>query len=288
VLKRSAHLESKPAKRRAKRAGGGLVKLSEAALALGFHVETLRLRVRQGELTAIRGAHGAYYLTRATMAAIKPPRRSARRAFAPESLEPSWYLLAKLAEKEGASASQLRVIGVVKRNPALARPLHHLLTVKRLRLAGLTSAEIADLTGLSKRHVRRLTRRSLTDSLEAKPDDPDVFHEEERDGDDLESLLHARAERRAKRLARQIVKDIQRRVREAGFQYHHRPKQPRDVFIPKIPAPAFKVKARAREVIRHLKDAGLSDRQIKAINVAGIGQDELNELILNGLPPDPK
>jgi len=132
-----------------------------------------------------------------------------------------------------------------------------------------------------------LTRRSLTDSLEAKADDPDVYHEEERDGDDLESLLNVRAQRRAKRLARRIVADIQRRLREAGFHYHHRPKQRLDVFIPKIPPPAFKVKELVPEVIRHLKDAGLSARQIKAIEVAGIGQDELNELILNGLPPAP-
>jgi hypothetical protein len=283
----SAHLESVRVKGRRKPAGGGLVKLSEAARTLGVHVETLRLRVRHGELTAIRGAHGAYYLTRATMSAIKPPRRSARRAFAPESLESSWYLLGKLAEKEGANASQLRAIGVIRRNPALARPLHRLLTVKRLRLCGLTSAEIADLTGLSKRHVRRLTRRSLTDSLEAKPDDPDVYHEEERDGDDLESLLHARAQRRNKRSSRRIVADIQRRLREAGFQYHHRRKRDLDVFIPKIPPPAFKVKELVPEVIRHLEGAGLSARQIKAIEVAGIGQDELNELILNGLPPAP-
>ena len=174
---------------------------------------------------------------------------------------------------------------MIRRKPALARPLHHLLTVKRFRLTGLTLAEIADHTGLSKRHVRRLSRRSVTDSLEAKADAADTFHVEERDGDDLESVLHVRAQRRIKRSARRVVVDIQRRLQEAGFRYQHRRKQPLDVFIPKIPPPAFKVKTLGREITRRLPDGGLSAEQIRAINVTGVGQDELNELIPNGLRP---
>lgn len=273
------------------RAEGGLVKISEAARTLGFHVETLRLRVRQGELTATRGAHGAYYLTAATIAAISPPRRYARREFALESLDWSWLALGQLAHDEGASVSQVRAVGLIRRNPALAGPRHHLFTVKRLRLAGLTSAEIAALTGLTRRQVRRLTQRSLKDSLEyrrIKADDADPYDEEEEDRADLESLLNLRLRRRIKRSARRIVADIQRRLREAGFQYHHRPKQHSDVFILQTPPPAFKVKKLAPEIIRRLWDGGLSTKQIEAIELVGIGQDELNELILNGLPPDPR
>jgi excisionase family DNA binding protein len=40
----------------------GLLKLDEAARQLGCHVETLRVHIRDGRLTAVRGPHGAYYL----------------------------------------------------------------------------------------------------------------------------------------------------------------------------------------------------------------------------------
>jgi len=36
-----------------------LMRLDEAARRLGCHVETLRIRVRDGRLAAVRGRHGA-------------------------------------------------------------------------------------------------------------------------------------------------------------------------------------------------------------------------------------
>ena len=41
----------------------GLIRLDLAADRLGCHVETLRIRVRDGRLPAVRGRHGAYYVS---------------------------------------------------------------------------------------------------------------------------------------------------------------------------------------------------------------------------------
>ncbi len=43
-------------------AGSRLIKLDAAASKLGCHVETLRIRIRSGQLKAHRGPHGAYFL----------------------------------------------------------------------------------------------------------------------------------------------------------------------------------------------------------------------------------
>jgi hypothetical protein len=50
-----------------------LVKLSQAALELGYHVETLRLRVRHGELEAVRGPHGTYYVSTSLSQRLRRP-----------------------------------------------------------------------------------------------------------------------------------------------------------------------------------------------------------------------
>jgi hypothetical protein len=48
-----------------------LVKLDEVAHQLGCHVETLRLRVRRGGLKAVRGPHGAHYVSRAAVGRLR-------------------------------------------------------------------------------------------------------------------------------------------------------------------------------------------------------------------------
>ena len=249
-----------------------LIRLSEAARALGYHVETLRLKVRRGELAAVRGAHGTYYVTRQAMAKIPAPRRSGRRAFTLEDLDWTWVVLAQLADHQGASRYELLLIEQIRRRLAKNQSLDRLLTVQRLRLASLTSAEISELTGLSARHVRRLNRRDLIKALDRVQ----------------EEVEHGRPpglREKNQRLARRIVGDIQRRLEAAGFRYHRRLRQPGDFFVPPRAAPASKAKSLFPEDIRRLRDGGLSERQIVAIRLVGIGEDELHELILNGLPP---
>ncbi|HUY74465.1 MAG TPA: hypothetical protein VMW11_08135 [Candidatus Dormibacteraeota bacterium] len=253
----------------------GMVKLSEAAKLLGYHVETLRLRIRRGQLAALRGPHGTYYVSREAVAALSPPRRSDRRSYPLEALDWTWTVLEVMTDDEGASRYELSLIAQVKRDPALNPFLHRLLTVKRLRIAGLSSVEISDMIGISARQVRRLSAQQtvtvldrLQDATERTP--PAVLLE------------------RYRRRARKVVAQIQRRLEVAGFRYHRRPPQPGDYFVPRgRPAPAHKADKLFPEEIRRLKDGGLNAQQIAAIQLVGIGQDELNELILNGLPPKP-
>src|SRR5487761_717225 len=150
----------------------GLIKLSEAAQKLGYHVETLRLRVRRGQLVASRGAHGSYYVTQASLDSIPRPTRSARRQLDLKSLEWSWIVLEQRLEDEGAGPDEVRLVEEIKRDPTLDRVLYRLMTVKRLRLAGLRSREIAELLGVSARQVRRLTRRDLHLALQELVRDP--------------------------------------------------------------------------------------------------------------------
>jgi hypothetical protein len=54
-----------------------------------------------------------------------------------------------------------------------------------------------------------------------------------------------------------------------------------------VPLRALKARELDEAEVRHLLHAGLSTAQVDAIKRVGIGADELNELILNGLPPQP-
>lgn len=53
-----------------------LLKLDDVAERLGCHIETLRLRIRSGRLKAVRGPHGAYFISGRSFAGLrvrKPP-----------------------------------------------------------------------------------------------------------------------------------------------------------------------------------------------------------------------
>lgn len=270
----SAHLESgdKAASsgRKSTSAVQSLVKLSEAARALGYHVETLRIRVRRGELPVTRGPHGTYFVSRAVLKGIGPPRRSRRRKLELALLEWTWVLLEEHLEEAGAGNEGVQAVQVLHRDPSLNKRLHLLLSVHRLRLAGLTSIEIAGLLEISDRHVRRLARRNLADALVES-------------GLDLESRERARA----MRTARRVVSVLQHRLGATGFHYHQRPWQLGDLFTPVRRAPAHLANKVFREEIVHLRDAGLSDDEIQAIQLVGIGQDQLHELIMRGLRGQP-
>jgi len=52
-----------------------LVRLDAAAREIGCHVETLRLRVRDGRLRATTGPHGTYFVALGDVLALDPPHR---------------------------------------------------------------------------------------------------------------------------------------------------------------------------------------------------------------------
>ncbi len=192
----------------------------------------------------------------------------------PESLEWSWQLLENQLPAEGRSRQDaLGLIARVRENPELDRPLYRLLSVRRLRAAGLRSSEIALQVGISTRQVRRLARQNLLAGI-------------------ARALMREQARKRARlvREARGVVADIQRQLAATGFQRHRRlPYWPFAAVPPGHPGLAFKkVWPEDAETIRYLRHAGLSEEQIEAIKLAGIGADELNELVVQGLRQSPK
>lgn len=244
-----------------------LVKLSDAARQLGFHVETLRLRVRQGSLPAVRGPHGTYYVDRAHLAAMAAPVRFGRRRPAPEELEWTWVALESEAERRGTADEDLAAIDRIRRQPQLDPGLHRLLSVRRLRLAGLSSAEIAPLVGASDRHVRRLLRRRWLPRL----------HE-------LAERLEEKGQAAEVKRARRLVNALQQGLEAEGLASHRRRPRPGDWGEPKSGrVRALRARAFDHAMVGHLRSAGLSEAEIDAIQLIGIGADELNELVLRGI-----
>lgn len=273
----------------------GLVKLDEAASRLGCHVETLRLKIRRGKLKAQRGPHGAYYISSRELPRLKP-RRLARRSFDPKSLEWTWEALLQAMDQPELGLRVLVLIAAIRARPNLSRRLHRLLSVHRLRIAELTSAEIGDLIGVSSRHVRRLSRRGLEKALGIRRRPPHQGDDYEReddeellDEDEEENLVEVflrKIDRARQTAARRVVEEMQGRLKAAGFVRHDRAWRPTDRFTPTGSRPPARIaKKLDHAMMTHLAAGGLSQEQIEAIQLVGIGLDELNELIVHGLPP---
>lgn len=235
---------------------------------LNCHPETLRIRVRRQELRAERGPHGRYYVTLEDLAELRRPRRFRRRRLRPADLEDSWRYLHSVLEGQGFSAGLLEFAASVSQEPALDIHLYRLLAVYALYFGGLTTAESADLLGITSRQVRYLKRAdvlvALRRSLERK----------------------RRAERGTFRLkARTLVKDLQDRLQAAGFQAARRDRRRIDSGARDgLTARLALVRRLDHPTVRALLANGLDEDQVEAIKLLGIGADELNELILRGLP----
>lgn len=144
--------------------GVGMIKLAEAARSVGCHVETLRVRVRDGRLHAVRGAHGAYFVDQSELAALAKPRRGWPEP--PEvtasQLEGSWDLVeGTLGRARVWRDRELDLVVTLRADPNANPRLYRLVSVHRLRRLGLTFDQIGDELGISPRHVRRLAKRSV-------------------------------------------------------------------------------------------------------------------------------
>ena len=254
----------------------GRIKLSDAAVDLGCHVETLRLRIRAGLLDATRGPHGAYYVTAAALKEMVPIyRQPPLRRFAAGELDGTWDALDKQA---GYSARTQRaeqaLIRALRADPSMNPRLYRLASVERLVAGGLTSAEIGLELGITSRHARRLARRSVSVALRKE-----IYKTTER-------TKHA-----AVLEARVVVREIRRRMKRAGFVFHQRSQKARSMHpfpldTPEDPRQSWLTNRLLQSEKTRLRIVGLSDEQIKAIDIARIGTDELNYLMLNGLPDD--
>ena len=142
----------------------GMIRLDDAARRLGCHVETLRLRVRDGRLAAVRGPHGAYYVAANDLAELPVPRRGwpPRRSFTRREIEDSWDLVEVILSPTKEWANRERaLIAELRANAAMNPKLYRLVSVHRLRRLGMAFEDIADEIGISSRHARRLFNRRV-------------------------------------------------------------------------------------------------------------------------------
>jgi hypothetical protein len=141
-----------------------LVRLGDAARALGCHVETLRLRVRDGRLGAKRGPHGAYFITRQDLLALEPPRRGQAPAqrLSRSRLNNAWAPVTDVVLRSGQwRERELALAEDICRHPEINPMIHRLISVHRLRKGGVPFDQIAEELGISPRHARRLYHRRL-------------------------------------------------------------------------------------------------------------------------------
>jgi hypothetical protein len=267
-------------KRRPQSKAVKLIKLSDAARRIGCHVETLRLRVRAGQLKATRGPHGAYYVSRKAVAALPQPgqRRTPPSQPTPDEVEASWdYMQQYLERNRSALARELKLFRQVRTNPIGNRKLYHLIAVNRLGKAGMSFHVIARELGISHRQVRRLAERRPLDALRR----------------DLQTF---RSRRNALLESRRQVDKLRAGLEAEGFRYHRLPlglagrrRSWRFRSInPEEPQPAHKVKRLTSDERRALRRSGLTDEQIDAVSLVGMGADEVHELMLRGIGPRAK
>ena len=148
---------------------------------------------------------------------------------------------------------------VLKKDPDLHAGAYRLLLSHGLSTLGFRPKQIAAVLSISERHVRRLVRIK-----------------------DIGKPVYSAARRWAQRRARQLIAELRKQLAEEGLRYHRSSGRRGTPVHPGRPRPAFIVTSLTSDEVRGLGRAGLSDEQIWAITVVGIGSDELNQLLLRG------
>jgi hypothetical protein len=150
----------------------------------------------------------------------------------------------------------------LKTNRTINLGAHRLVCARGLHELGFNTDDIAAHLGVSARHARRLIGR-----------DPRVA---------VAKVAH----RWAPVEARRIVSALRAELQAEGIRFHQWVMRGRRRIGPPThpdrPRPAFKVKRLLQDETAGLRRAGLSPEQIWAINIVGLGSDELNELLLRG------
>lgn len=271
-----------------------LMKLGAAARRLGCHVETLRLRIRSGELRAVRGPHGAYFIrfeSFVRLLARKPPaapvlkatdlavawrkaRLRVRQQLGEEQDEPGYSrpssrAYRRLQRRYRATRSQsppqqeletlVNFLDALRENPTIHPAAYRLLLSQGLGASDFHAKQIAAALGISERQARRLATRR------------EIGHR-----------VFIAARRWAAPEARRRVAELRNQLAIEGFRFHRSSGASGTPVHPGRPRPAFIITTLTRDEVMGLRRAGLSDAQIWAITVVGIGSDELNQLLLLG------
>jgi hypothetical protein len=242
-----------------------LHKLTDVADRLGCHVETLRIRIRSGRLKAVRGPHGAYYISAQSRGGLLVRKRPLVQVGVPTApdAEAAWRRVkTRLGRTPGAREELAMFLLVLEANPGLHCAVYRLVVATGLHELGYGVDGIAAAVGVSERQARRLI------------------------GKDPYRTVAKVAHRWWLREARRLVGGLRAELQAEGIQFHqwtmrgHRRTGPPT--RPDRPRPAFKVKTLLRDERLALRRAGLSSAQIRAIETIGLGSDELNQLLLRG------
>jgi hypothetical protein len=240
-----------------------LYKLADVADRLGCHVETLR--IRSGRLKAVRGPHGAYYISAQSRGGLLVRKRPIVQVAAPtvQDVEAAWRRVkTRLGRMPGAQDEVVPFLLVLEADPCLHRAIHRLAIACGLHELGYGVAGIAAAIGVSERQARRLI------------------------GKDPHRPVTSAAHRWWLREARRLVGELRAELQAEGIRFHewtmrgHRKAGPPT--RPDRPRPAFKVKALLPDERLALRRAGLSAAQIRAIEAIGLAADEVNQLLLRG------
>ena len=242
-----------------------LLKLDDVAKRLGCHIETLRLRVRSGRLKAIRGPHGAYFISARSLRGlrVRTPSLRQRRTPTTEDLDTAWRAIeGRLKRVPAAHEELVPFLEALKVNRTINLGAYRLVCARGLHELGFNADDIAEQLGVSPRHARRLIGK-----------DPGV-------------AVAKAAHRWAPVEARRIVRALRAQLQAEGIRFHKWVMRGRRRIGPPThpdrPRPAFKVKRLLQDERVGLRRAGLSPEQVWAINIVGLGSDELNELLLRG------
>lgn len=242
-----------------------LLKLDEVAKRLGCHIETLRLRIRSGRLKAIRGPHGAYYISARSLRVLRVRTRPVRLRRKPtaEDLDAAWRAMERRLRRMPAALEEVvPFLEALKINRDIKLGAYRLVCAHGLHELGFSADDIATRLDVSPRHARRLIGKD-------------------------HSVTVAKAARRwAPVEARRIVRALRAQLQAEGIRFHQwvmrGKRHAGPPTHPDRPRPAFKVKRLLQDERAGLRRAGLSPEQVWAINIVGLGSDELNELLLRG------
>ena len=241
------------------------LKLDDVAKRLGCHIETLRLRIRSGRLKAIRGPHGAYFISSRSLRVLRVRTRPVRQRRTPtaEDLDVAWRAMDRRLRRAPAAHDELvPFLEALKINRTINLGAYRLVYARGLYELDFKADHIAAQLGVSVRHARRLIVK-----------DPGV-------------AVAKAAHRWAPVEARRIVTALRTQLQAEGIRFHKWVMRGRRRVGPPThpdrPRPAFKVKRLLQDERAGLRRAGLSPEQVWAINIVGLGSDELNELLLRG------
>jgi hypothetical protein len=242
-----------------------LHKLTDVADRLGCHVETLRIRIRSGRLKAVRGPHGAYYISAQSRGGLLVRKRPVAQAGAPaiQDVEAAWRRVkTRLSRMPGAQDEVVPFLRLLEVDPGLHRAVYRLVVAIGLQELGYSVVGIASAVGVSERQARRLI------------------------GKDPYRPVAKVARRWWLREARRLVGELRAQLQAEGIRFHEWTmrgwRKAGPPTRPDRPRPAFKVKALLPDERLVLRRAGLSLSQIRAIEAIGLAADELNQLLLRG------